>query len=147
MQETFMRFHVRLLFSLCIALVLVSILSPARVSAQTKYANGASATQPTLQMVVGFGDNSRLDFWVPASITVSNGGATFTGVLAVTTFTSPNPSGPFATGVLPWSYRQAVALPHGAQKQITINVPFFESNIPFFESPATLRGIIASLSN
>src|SRR5713101_1188676 len=65
-----------------------------------EYANGASATQPTLQMVVGFGDNSRLDFWVPASITVSNGGATFTGVLAVTTFTSPNPSGPFATGVL-----------------------------------------------
>src|SRR5713226_7826020 len=140
MQETFMRSHARLLFSFCVALVLVSILSPARVSAQMKYANHASAAQPTLQLIVGFGDNSRLDFWVPVLITVSNGGAAFTGVLSVTTFTSPNPPGPFATGVLPWSYRQAVALPHGAQKQITINVPFFKS-------PATPRGIIASLSN
>src|SRR5712691_12908130 len=98
MQETFMRSHVRLLFSLCIALVLVSILSPVRVSAQTKYADDASATQPTLQLAVGFGDNSRLDFWVPALITVSNGGAAFTGVLSVTTFTSRNPCEPSASG-------------------------------------------------
>ncbi len=58
MQETFMKSHARLLFSFCVALVLVSILSPARVSAQMKYASDASAAQPTLQLIVGFGDNS-----------------------------------------------------------------------------------------
>ncbi|MGH2493125.1 MAG: hypothetical protein ACRDIV_00300, partial [Ktedonobacteraceae bacterium] len=132
--------HVKLLFSLCIALVLAFILSSARVSVQTAYANDRAAAPPTLQMAVGFGDNTRLDYWVPVAFTVSNSGSAFSGTLSVTTFTSPNPSGPFATGVLPWSYQQAVTLGHGAQKQMTINVPFYES-------PAVPRGIIASLLN
>jgi hypothetical protein len=140
MQETFMRFHVKLLFSAFIALVLVSILSPARVSARAENASDLAATQLTLQLVVATGDSTRLDFWAPASITISNGGPDFSGVLAVTTFTSPNPSGPFATGVLGWSYRHSVALKHGAQKQVTINVPFYDS-------PANPRGIIATLLN
>src|ERR1700686_1246981 len=140
MQETFMRFHVKLLFSAFIALVLVSILSPARVSARTENASDLAAPQLTLQLVVATGDSTRLDFWAPALITISNGGPDFSGVLAVTTFTSPNPSGPFATGILGWSYRQSVALKHGAQKQVTINVPFYDS-------PAIPRGIIATLLN
>lgn len=139
MQETFMRFHVKLLFSACIALVLASILSSARVSARTENASDVAATQPTLQVSVATGDSARLDFWASALITISNGGADFSGVLAVTTFTSLNPpSGPFATGVLGWSYKQSVSLKHGEQKQVTINVPFYES-------PSTPRGIIATL--
>ncbi len=140
MQETFMRFHVRLLFSLGIALVFASIFSPARVSAWAGYANDMAVAQPTLQLVVATGDSTRLDYWAPALITISTSGPDFSGVLSVTTFTSPNPSGPFATGVLGWSYRQSVALRHGAQKQVTINVPFYES-------PAIPRGIIATLLN
>ena len=140
MQETFNRLRVKLLFSLCIALVLASILSPARVSARTENASGMAAAPLTLQLVVATGDSARLDFWAPALITISNSGPGFTGVLAVTTFTSPNPSGPFATGILGWSYRQSVSLRHGAQKQVTINVPFYES-------PAIPRGIIATLLN
>ncbi|HKV56913.1 MAG TPA: hypothetical protein VJO32_01480, partial [Ktedonobacteraceae bacterium] len=140
MQETFMTSRVKLLFSLCIALVLAFIVSSARVSAQTAYANDIAAASPTLQMAVGFGDNTRLDYWVPVAITASNSGPAFSGTLSVTTFTSPNPSGPFSTGVLPWSYKQAVILGHSAQKQITITVPFYES-------PAVPRGIIASLTN
>jgi len=138
MRETFMTSRVKLLFSLCIALVLAFILSSARVSARSAYADSMTAAPPTLQMAVGFGDNTRLDYWVPVAMTVSNGGPAFSGTLSVTTFTSPNPAGPFSTGVLPWSYGQAVALGHGAQKQITINVPFYES-------PAVPHGIIASL--
>jgi hypothetical protein len=140
MQETFMRFHVKLLFAAFIALVLASALSSARVSARTENASDLVASQPTLQLVVATGDSTRLDFWAPALITISNGGPDFSGVLAVTTFTSPNPSGPFATGVLGWSYRQSVALKHSAQKQVTINVPFYDS-------PAIPRGIIATLLN
>jgi hypothetical protein len=140
MQGTFMRFHVKLLFSLYLAFVLASILSPARVSARTAYANDVSAAPPTLQMVVGFSDNTRLDFWVPVSITISNSGPDFTGVLSVTTFTSPRPSSAFVTAMLPWSFRQSVALARGAQKQITINVPFYES-------PTIPRGILATLNN
>src|SRR5581483_1230258 len=119
MRETFMTSRVKLLFSLCIALVLAFILSSARVSARSAYADSMTAAPPTLQMAVGFGDNTRLDYWVPVAMTVSNGGPAFSGTLSVTTFTSPNPAGPFSTGVLPWSYGQAVALGHGAQKQIT----------------------------
>ncbi|HEY6540605.1 MAG TPA: hypothetical protein VIZ18_06695, partial [Ktedonobacteraceae bacterium] len=140
MQETFIRFHVKLLVSLCIALVLASMLTSSRVSAQVENAGGVTAVQPTLQIVVATGDHTRLDFWAPALITLSNNGPDFSGELAVTTFTSPNPAGPFSTGVLGWSYRQAVSLKHGAQKQVTINVPFYES-------PSTPRGIIASLLN
>ena len=140
MQETFMRFHVKLLFFAFIALALASLLSPARVSARVENASDLAAPQLTLQLVVATGDSTRLDFWTPAVISISNGGPDFTGILAVTTFTSPNPSGPFATGVLGWSYRQSVALKHGAQKQVTINVPFYAS-------PAIPRGIIATLLN
>ena len=140
MQETFVRFHVKLLISLCFALVLTSILTFSRVSAQVENAGGVTVVQPTLQIAVATGDSTRLDYWAPALITLSNNGPDFTGELAVTTFTSPNPSGPFSTGVLGWSYRQAVSLKHGAQKEVTINVPFYES-------PAIPRGIIASLLN
>ncbi len=140
MQETFMRFHVKLLFSLCIALVLASILSTARVPVHTAYANNTAPVPPTLQMAVGFGDNTRLNFWVPAFLTINTAGSDFTGVLSVTTFTSLRPSGAFVTGELPWNYQQSVALARNAQKQITINVPFYES-------PSTPAGVIATLSD
>ena len=110
MQETFIRFHVKLLVSLCIALVLASILTSSRASAEVENAGAATAVQPTLQIAVATGDSTRLDFWAPALITMSNNGPDFSGELVVTTFTSPNPAGPTSTGVLSWNYRQAVSL-------------------------------------
>ncbi len=135
-----MRFHVGLFFALGIAFVFASLFLPARVSARAAYANDMAAVEPTLQLVVATDDSTRLDYWAPAMITISDSGPDFSGELAVSTFSSPNPSGPLAVGVLGWSYRQSVALKHGAQKQVTINVPFYES-------PAIPRGIIASLLN
>ncbi len=140
MQETFVRFRVKLLISLCFALMLASILTFSRVSAQIEKAGDATVVQPTLQIAVATGDSTRLDYWAPALITLNNNGPDFTGELAVTTFSSQNPTGPFSTGVLGWSYQQAVTLKRGAQKEVTINVPFYES-------PAIPRGIIASLLN
>src|SRR5579859_969996 len=124
MQETFIRFRVKLLVSLCAALVLASILTFSRASAQVERAGGGTVVQPTLQIVVATGDSTRLNFWVPALITISNNGPDFTGVLAVTTYIGRNPCGPSAIGALGWSYRQSISVKHGAQKQVTINVPF-----------------------
>ena len=140
MRETFIRFHVKLLVSLCMALVLASILPSLRVLAQVERAGGATVAQPTLQITVASGDSTRLGFWAPALITMNNDGPDFSGELAVTTFTSRNPPRPSDIGVLGWSYQQAVSLKHGAQKQVTLNVPFYES-------PSTPRGILASLLN
>ena len=140
MRETFIRFHVKLLVSLCFALVFASILTSSRVLAQVENTASATAVQPTLQIAVATADSTRLDFWAPVSITLNNNGLDFSGELAVTTFTSSNPSGLSAVGVSGWSYRQAVSLKHGAQEQVTLNVPFYES-------PSIPRGVIASLTN
>ena len=140
MQETVTRFRVKLLVSLCVALLLASILTCSRVSAQVEKTVGGAAVQPTLQIAVATGDSTRFDFWTPASITISNSGPDFAGVLAVTTYIGRNPCGTAAIGTLGWSYRQTVSVKHGAQKQVTINVPFYDS-------PSIPCGIVASLLN
>jgi hypothetical protein len=102
--------------------------------------NNTPAASPALQIDVGFEDDSRLDYWTPVQISVSNQGADFKGILSATTYTSPFPSGQVVGAILPWSYQEPITLPHGAQKQITMNVPFYES-------PSVPRGIIATLRN
>jgi hypothetical protein len=126
----------RILLCLGMALMLAFFVSPGRASAHTLDTTKTSAGQPTLQMVVGFDDNSRLDYWTPAWITLSNTGPDFRGVLAATTYASRL----VATSTLPWSYKQPVVLPHGAQKQINIYVPFYES-------PSVPLGVVATLSD
>src|SRR6266851_3044311 len=127
----------RILLCLGMALVLAFFVSPGRASAHTLDTTKTSAGQPTLQMVVGFDDNSRLDYWTPAWITLSNAGPDFKGVLTATTYANARV---VADSTLPWSYKQPVVLPHGAQKQINIYVPFYES-------PSVPLGIVATLSD
>src|SRR6266404_1404862 len=103
----------RILLCLGMALMLAFFVSPGRASAHTLDTTKTSAGQPTLQMVVGFDDNSRLDYWTPAWITLSNDGPDFRGVLAATTYANARV---VAASTLPWSYKQPVVLPHGAQK-------------------------------
>ncbi len=121
--------------SMCIALMLAFFLFPVETSA---HASNTPAAAPVLQMDVGFEDDSRLDYWTPVQISLSNEGADFKGVLSATTYTSPFPSGLVVGAILPWSYQEPITLSHGAQKQITLNVPFYES-------PSVPRGIIATL--
>jgi hypothetical protein len=127
----------RILLCLGMALMLAFFVSPGRAAAHTMNIRNTSTGQPTLQMVVGFDDNSRLDYWTPAWITLSNDGPDFRGVLTATTYANARV---VAASSLPWSYKQPVVLPHGAQKQISIYVPFYES-------PSVPLGVVATLSD
>ena len=121
-----------------ISLLLLFFLLPAQASAHTK---NAPASFPTLQVAVGFEDDARLDYWTPVQITLNNGGPDFKGVLSTTTYSSFfSRTGVVVGTILPWSYQQSITLLHGAQKQINLYVPFYES-------PAVPRGIIATLSD
>ena len=130
---------IRFLFCLCMSLMLASFLLPGRVSAHSRSTNNTSTGNPTLQVVAGFDDYSRLGYWTPVQITLSNDGPDFKGVLSATTYTSPSRFGSFISSILPWSYQEPITLPHNTQQQINMYVPFYES-------PSTPRGIIATLS-
>ncbi len=121
---------------LSISLILFSFLFPAQVSAQTK---NSPVVLPTLQISVGFEDDSRLNYWTPVQVTLSNEGSNFTGVLSVSTFAGFSRSVVIDT-TLPWSYQKSIVLPHGTQKQINLYVPFYEI-------PAVPQGIVAKLSD
>jgi len=62
---------VTLLASICISLILFFILFPAQASAYTK---NSPAILPTLQIAVGFEDDSRLNYWTPVQVALSNEG-------------------------------------------------------------------------
>ncbi len=122
---------------LCISLILLSFLFPAQASAHTKNIPGRL---PTLQVAVGFEDDSRLDYWTPVQITLNNDGPDFRGMLSATTYSGISRTGLVVGTILPWSYKLSITLPHGAQKQ-------FNLYVPFYESPAVPRGIIATLND
>src|SRR5436309_14594638 len=123
-----------LLTSLCLTLTL--LLFPAQASAHTKI---SPMGLPTLQIAVGFEDDSRLNYWTPVQVALSNEGSNFSGVVSVTTYAGL--SRPVVVGsILPWSYQTSVVLPHGTQKQINLN-------IPLYETPSVPQGIVASLSD
>ena len=128
---------VTLLASICTSLIFLFFLLPAQASAHTK---NTPAVLPTLQVAVGFEDDSRLDYWTPVQITLNNDGPDFRGVLSATTYAGISRTGLVFGTILPWSYQEPVSLPHGAQKQINLFVPFYEN-------PAIPRGILATLSD
>lgn len=132
--------QIRLLVCLCMALTLGSFFFPAPVSAHTRETTITPTLGPTLQLAVGFDDDSRLDYWTPAWITLNNDGPYFTGVLSATTYAGSLRPSRIMGAILPWSYKEPVTLPHGTQKQIGIYVPFYEN-------PTVPRGIIATLSD
>src|SRR5258708_26855223 len=127
-------------YCLCVAPMLVFFLSPEGVSAHSRDIKNTTTGQVTLQMAVGFGGDSRLDYWTPAGITLNNDGPDFRGFLSATTYASRFSTELIAGSILPWSYNEPIVLPHGAQKQVSIYVPFYES-------PSVPRGIIATLSD
>src|SRR5712692_12002414 len=106
----------KVLFWLCLALTLVTFhLFPEGASAYTRtIATGG----PTLQINVGFDDDSRVGYWTPVQITLSNDGADFTGTLSATTYTSPLPSGLVVGDIPPWCYKQSMPLRHASPKHV-----------------------------
>jgi hypothetical protein len=94
---------------------------------------------PTLQLSVGFEDDSRVDYWTPVQVVLSNEGSNFSGVVSVTTYAGFSRQA-IVGSTLPWTYQASVDLPHGTQKQINFN-------LPFYETPAIPRGVVATLSD
>ena len=88
---------------------------------------------------MGFEDDSRVNYWTPVQVALSNEGSNFTGVVSVTTYAGFSRQ-VVVGSILPWSYQASIALPHGTQKQINLN-------IPFYETPAVPQGIVATLSD
>src|SRR6266480_660623 len=123
-----------LLTSLCLTLTL--LLFPAQASAHTK---NSPMGLPALQLTVGFEDDSRVNYWTPVQVALNNEGSNFSGVVSVTTYAGFSRQAVVGS-TLPWKYQANVDLPHGTQKQINFN-------IPFYETPAIPRGIVATLSN
>ncbi|HYX50750.1 MAG TPA: hypothetical protein VE843_13455, partial [Ktedonobacteraceae bacterium] len=121
------------LTSVCLSLII--LFHPLQASALTKKTR---VVLPTLQLTVGFEDDSRLNYWTPVQITLSNEGSNFSGMISVTTYSGP--SRQLVGNILPWRYQASVALPHGTQKQINFS-------IPFYESPTVPKGIVATLSD
>jgi hypothetical protein len=111
-------------------------LFPAHASA---LAQKSPAILPTLQLTVGFEDDSRVNYWTPVQVALSNEGSNFSGVVSVTTYEGF--SRQLVVGnTLPWNYQTSVVLPHGAQKQINLS-------IPFYETPSLPQGIVATLAD
>jgi uncharacterized membrane protein len=136
-QEKFLRQLKRVVIfivSLCASLIL--FLFPAQASALTKI---SPVESPTIQLTVGFEDDSRVDYWVPVQVALSNAGSNFSGVVSVTTYASFSRQ-VVVGSILPWSYQAPVVLPHGAQKQINLN-------IPLYEAPSIPQGIVATLND
>ena len=117
-------------------LSLILFLLPAHVSALRK---NPHVVLPTLQLTVGFEDDSRVNYWTPVQVVLSNTGSNFSGVLSVTTYSGPSRQ-LVAGSTLSWDYQASVVLPHGAQKHVNFN-------IPFYETPAEPQGIVATLSD
>src|SRR5712691_3180262 len=114
----------KVLMGCFLALALSLLLSQSQAAAYTT-ANPTvmTASSPTLQVDVGFQATYRSGYWTPVHVVLSNNGADFKGVLSLSTFSGP----PHSTTIgiaSPWSFEEAVTLPKGAQKQVTLDVPF-----------------------
>ncbi len=92
----------------------------------------------TLQVTTGFDNAYRTDNWTPIHVTLSNNGPAFRGTLAVNAFADTLPGSPTNTAS-PWSFEQAVTLPAGIQKQMTIYAPYYLSYQTVQGFSATLR--------
>ncbi len=123
-------------YAISLILFFFFFLFPAQASALTK---NSPVVLPTLQITVGFEDDSRVNYWTPVQVALSNEGSNFSGMVSVTTYAGFSRQ-VVVGSTLPWSYQASVVLPHGTQKQINLN-------IPFYETPAVPQGIVATLSD
>mgnify|MGYP001332727228 CR=1 FL=1 len=94
---------------------------------------------PSIHIAPVFGNGYRTDYWTPTHVTLSNSGSAFKGTLAVHTYTDEGFSG-LSTRPSPWSFEDAVTLPHGTYKRMTLYIPYYLGN-------STPLGLVATLRN
>jgi len=86
-----------------------------------------------------FGNAYRTNYWTPIYVTLSNSGPAFKGTLAVRTYTDEAFSG-LSIQSSPWSFENAVTLPHGTHKHMTLYIPYHLGD-------STPLGLMATLRN
>lgn len=101
----------------CCAILLALVLL--LVSAIRSAPELTAGTEPTFQVSLGFDGRYKDGTWIPVHIALSNAGPDFTGTLSI------NPPPPFTlSGNTSTLYQSRITLPTGAQKQITLYIPF-----------------------
>src|ERR1700730_4890126 len=113
----------KLLMSCGCALLLISFLAPISVFAHSFHSQHAALSNdgPTLRVNAGFDSRYRQGNWIPIQVSLRNSGIDFNGSVSVNIpapYAGNNNATPLST------YQAAVSLPSGAQKQITLYVPF-----------------------
>ncbi|WP_220206308.1 hypothetical protein [Reticulibacter mediterranei] len=126
MQDCTRRFRpgVTIRRSVCSLFVLlfVMVFLPHTASAHTISSSLPTANGPSFRATAGFDTRYRDGNWIPIRVALRNDGPDFNGFVSVNT---PLPfAGAGNSGVLS-TYRAMVSLPSGAQKQVTLYVPFY----------------------
>lgn len=107
------------LVGFCLALAFASFLFPLSASA---HAIPSLANGPTFRVNVGFDSRYRDGNWVPVQVALRNDGPDFTGKVSIDVpapYAGAGNSAPLST------YQEAISLPSGSQKEITLYVPFY----------------------
>lgn len=106
--------------SFCLSLfcTFALLLLPLPVSAHAR----TSMVSPTFRVKAGFDARYRDGNWIPVQVSLSNTGADFAGSVAVD---MPSPYGGIGNDNIAATYQAPVSLATGAQKQVTLYVPFY----------------------
>jgi hypothetical protein len=101
--------------SVCLSMLFAFFLFPLNASAHST----ASLSLPTFHVSAGFNSRYRDSNWVPVQVSLRNDGADFSGLVSINV---PAPSSSITRSSPTLTYQQAVTLPTGSQKQVTLNV-------------------------
>lgn len=110
--------------SICSLLLLLFVLFllPRPASAHTHSSTQPHATGPIFRVTAGFDTRYRDGNWIPIRVALSNSGPDFSGFVSVNT---PLPFSGAGNARTLSTYREAISLPSGAQKQVTFYVPLY----------------------
>src|SRR2546423_1794191 len=117
----------------CICCLIVALLLR-YLFVQTAPAGTPHQHNPSISLATVFGDAYRTDYWTPIHVTLSNSGHAFKGTLALHTYTDG-----LSTQSSSWSIENAVALPHGTHKTMTLYLPYYLGDTTPLSLMATLR--------
>ena len=125
----------RLFWLACfLCLLIVPLPAFAHSISRATTGNGLSMT-----VEMGFDGYYRVGYWTPVRVTLANSGASFSGTLALQTFSARSATNQGAPILSPWSFTQPVTLPHNARKTLTLTVPAYVG------SPYHPSGVAAKL--
>lgn len=107
-----------LLFLICFALTLTSFMFSGKASART---SSISTSLIQIKVDAGFDSLYRDGSWIPVHITLQNNGPDFNGTVSI----DEPANAPGVTLVPPSTYQEAVSLPSGTTKALTLYMPLF----------------------